>query len=115
MGTGENKLILLYRELLEIAEKEQPEISGSNFEKIEHYCSLKEAIVKKLEDLDENEKQVSSPEEQAELESLIRKIITVNNANVESVRDMKDRVISELNDLDSKKTAVKAYNSVSEL
>jgi hypothetical protein len=114
MGTGENKLVLLYRELLEIAGKEQSEIAGHNFEKIEHYCSLKEDVVKKLEGLDESEKQVSSPEEQAEIESLIKKIIAINNANVESVRDMKNRVVSELNDLNSKKTAVRAYNSVSE-
>lgn len=115
MVKGENKLILLYRELLEISEKEQAEISESGFEKIEHFCSLKEAIVKELEDLDESEKQVSSPEEQAEIESLIKKIITVNNANVESVRDMKDRVVAELNEINGKKTAIRAYNSVSEL
>lgn len=115
MGTGENKLILLYRELLEITGKEQSEIAGHNFEKIEHYCLLKENLVKELEGLKESEKQVSSPEQQVEVESLISKIITINNANAELVRDMKDRIVAELNDLNGKKTAVRAYKNVSKI
>ena len=114
MRSDKNKLIYLYRKLLDIAEKEQGEIAQHNFDRVEQYGLLKDQLIKELEDLKDSGLRVSTPEQCSEIEALIKKIIIVNNANAESVLDMKNKVMNELYDLKGRKTAVKAYNNHSQ-
>lgn len=114
MGSDENRLIIIYRRLLDIAEKEQVEIAQNNFDRVEQYCMLKDQLIKEMEALKDSELRVSTPKQCAELESLIKKIITVNNANAEAVLNMKNRVMNELYDLKGRRTVVKAYNNHSQ-
>ncbi len=112
MKTDENEIILLYERLLDAAVHEKNEIAQRNLDRIEHYCSLKENLIKELEELNNNGKTlISSHRERAEIESLIKKIIDLNKSNAGAVGDMKDEVISDISTLRRSKTAFKAYRS----
>ncbi len=105
-------MILLYEKLLDAATGEKDAVARCNIDEIEHYCSLKEGLVKELEDMRSSGKMpVLSPRQKDEIESLIRKIIEINAGNASAVGNIRDEVITEISGLRKRKAAFKAYRS----
>lgn len=96
--------------LLELLEKEKSEIEGKNLDSIEHYCSLKMDLIKQLDEINKEIAGKPSPSRDAKVEPLLKKIIELNEANAEAVRDMKKSVVSDITSGHKKKKAFKAYN-----
>lgn len=110
MKKEDSKAVEVCRKLLEILEKEQSEIAGKNLDSIEHYCSLKMDLIKELDEINKEIARNSSPVRDEKVEPLLKKIIELNEANAEAVRDMKKSVVSDITSGHKKKKAFKAYN-----
>ena len=103
---------MLYRELLQIAEKEQVAINDNDLDKVEQYCSSKENIVVELETLKSAVMPAMSPEDAAESRAIMEKIIEINNANKESVHGMKDKLMEDMHGFRKRKKVIRAYSQM---
>ncbi len=112
MSERKENPVLLLRRILEISEKEQKEIDENNLDKLDHYCSLKNDLMCKLKELDKSESWISSPDKSSEIESILKKIDEINNANAEAVREKRDKVMGQICDQQTTKTAINAYNKL---
>ena len=110
MKTEDSKAIKVCNELLDLLEKEKIEIAGKNLDSIEHYCSLKMDLIKQLDEINKKIAGNPSPARDAKVEPLLKKIIELNEANAEAVRDMKKSVGTDITSGHKKKKAFKAYN-----
>lgn len=111
MKTDANKLIALYKKMLDIAAKEQKEIAGNNLNKIERYCSLKIDIIREIDEINKSESLTCRSEENYELESLIKQVIVINKANAEALSKKRNEIMSELSTVQRRKTAFRAYET----
>jgi hypothetical protein len=111
MKTDENKMISLYKRLLDITEKEQNEITDCNIDKMEYYWSLKEDIIGELEKMNNGEPWISSRKQSGEIESLIKRIISANKTNAAAVSEMKKSLLKDISSIHNNKKAVSAYQS----
>ncbi|HDH53040.1 MAG TPA: hypothetical protein ENH24_00975 [Nitrospirae bacterium] len=111
METDANKLIALYKKMLDIAAKEQKEIAGNNLDKIERYCSLKIDIIREIDEINNGESLICCSEKNDELESLIKQIIIINKANAEALSKKRNEIMSELSTVRRRKTAFRAYET----
>ncbi len=111
MKTDGNKMISLYKRLLDITEKEQNEIEKCNIDNMESCWSLKDDIIKELEKLNSGKSWNSCREKSDEVGSLIRKIIVVNKTNTDKVREMKDELLKNISTLHNSTKAVRAYQT----
>ena len=112
MKTDENKMISLYKRLLDITEKEQSEITTCNIDKMEYYWSLKEDLIGELEKMNNGESWISSRNQSGEIESLIKKIISANKTNAAAVSEMKKSLLKDISSIHNNKKAVSAYQSL---
>lgn len=114
MKAEDSEIIVLYKELLEVAEREREEISGSDLDKVEHYCSLKDGIIQKIAELTRMSGSglaALNAEQKEILEPIIKKIIQLHDSSTKAVQEMRSGVNSELTGLNTAKTAFKAYNA----
>ncbi len=111
MKTDEDKLIILYRRLLDITKKEQEEIAGNNLNKTECYSSLKMNLIKELGEVSNGVILTASAKSNTELEALIKKSIALNKANAEAVRNRRNKIMSEMSGFHKRREAFRAYNS----
>jgi hypothetical protein len=109
MKTDENRMISLYKRLLDITEKEQNEIKDCNIDKMEYYWSLKEDLMGELKKMNNGKPLISSRAQSGEIESLIKKIISANKTNAAAVSEMKKRLLKDISSIHNDKKAVSAY------
>ncbi len=112
MKKDKYNIILLLKRLLEITEKEQEDIAKSNIDKLEHYNAIKKDIINEIEVLKKDKAWIAQNEDSADIESILNKINTINNANSAAVRIMQDKVKDKMRDQNSRKTAINAYNKL---
>ena len=110
MKKEDDRAVEVCGKLLEILEKEKTEIAGNNLDSIEHYCSLKMELIKELDEINKEISSNSSTVRDTKVEPLLKKIIDLNEANAEAVRDMKKNVVCDITSGHKKKKAFKAYN-----
>ncbi|MCL5062005.1 MAG: hypothetical protein M1443_02190 [Nitrospirae bacterium] len=110
MQADENKIISLYRRLLDISKKEQEEIASQDLEKIEYYNSLKDEMIKEIEKTEMPELH-TTPETVEAIRSLLTEIVAVNEANTKAVQELRDRTFSEISSFHKIKTGLKAYQA----
>ncbi len=110
MKTEDSKAVEVCKKLLDLLEEEKSEIKEKNLDRIEHYCSLKMELIKELDEVNKETSQKSGSGREAKVEPLLKKIIELNEANAEAVRDMKKSVVSDITSGHKKKKAFKAYN-----
>ena len=111
MKTDANKLIALYKKMLDIVGKEQEEIAENNIDKIERCCSLKIDIIREIGEINNGESLASCSEKNDELESLIKQIIVINKANAEALSKKRNEIMNELSTVQRRKTAFRAYET----
>lgn len=114
MSAEDSEIILLYKELLEVAEREKEELSASDLDKVEYYCSLKEGLIQKIAELtgmSSKGLEALNAEQKEVLEPILKKIIMLHDAGTKAVQEMRNRVNSELTGLNTAKTAFKAYSA----
>lgn len=114
MKSGHSEIITLYKELLEVFEKEKEELSASDIDKVEYYCSLKEGLIQKIAELTGmpgNGLAGLNSEQKETLEPLLRKILLLHDAGTKAVQEMRNSVNSELAGLNTAKTAFRAYTA----
>ncbi|HDH06691.1 MAG TPA: hypothetical protein ENH01_13495 [Nitrospirae bacterium] len=111
MKTDANKLIALYKKMLDIAAKEQKEIAENNLDKIERCYSLKIDIIREIDEINNGESLIYSSEKNDELALLIKQIIVINKANAEALSKKRNEIMSELSTVQKRKTAFRAYET----
>jgi len=112
MEPRRNNMVLLYERLLEAAEKERNAIARRNIDEMEHYCFLREALMRELEDMHGSGKAPAlSAGQRAAIEALIKKIIDINAGNAAAAGKIRDEIASEISGFQKRKAAFKAYRS----
>lgn len=111
MKAEDSEIIVLYKELLEVAEREREELSASDLDKIEQYCSLKDGLIQKIAGLTGSGLAALNAEQKEILEPILKKIIQLHDSSTKAVQEMRSGVNSELTGLNTAKTAFKAYNA----
>lgn len=107
----ENRIIVICRELLDILDKERGEIAAANLDKLEHYGSLKEGLIKEMQAPANSGLWISSPEDTAEIHSLMKKIVDFNESNEKSLLKIKEGIIAEFSTIQTTRKAHKAYST----
>lgn len=103
-------MILLYKKVLLITEKEHDEIVNSNIDKLEEYGLIKESIIRKLEKIKNNEiLNLNGGTESIEIEKLIKEILVMNEKNRKALISLQNGVMVEISSLQCSKKAHKAY------
>jgi len=113
MSKEKENPVLLLKRILEISEKESKEIEENNLDKLEHYGSLRNDIMRTLGDLGKSESWISNVSNPAEVESILRKIDEVNNSNKKAVREKRDKIMGQKSDQNKKYIAINAYKKLS--
>ena len=105
-------IVLLYKKILLITEKEHDEIGNVNIDKLEDYGLIKENIVRKLQKIRNKEMlSLNRGRESVEIEKLIKEILALNEKNRKSVISLQNDVMVEISSLQCSKKAHKAYGS----
>jgi hypothetical protein len=110
MKTEDSKAVEVCKKMLDLLENEKSEIKEKNLDSIEHYCSLKMDLIKELDEINKEAARQTIPGREAKVEPLLKKIMELNEANAEAVRDMKKNVVSDISSSHKKKSVFKAYN-----
>ena len=113
MTTYSNTMKSLYKRLLDVVEKEQNEIANFNIDNMESCWSLKENIIRDLEKINDGKPWNAVSHMDDEIETIIKKIITVNKINADRVREMKDELLKSVSTLHNSTKAVRAYQTSS--
>jgi len=111
LDSVEDKLLVLYKKLLDVMEQENREVAENRLERIEHYMSQKIGILKEVEELKTDKQWINNSKIHKELSGIIKKIIDLNEANAHAVRNIKTEIKEELSILHKSRSAYKAYNS----
>ncbi len=112
MKMEKSNIILLFRRLLDVTEKEQEVIKNNNIDELEHCSLLKKNLVNEIKMLKKDRALIAQDEERAEIESILNKIDIINSANYADARKMQDTVKGKMRDQSNRKTAIKAYNKL---
>lgn len=110
MATGYEAVFLLYKELLEVLEKEKEDIAASNLGRLESYCAAKEEIIQRLGQLEKYGFAARNLPPGSGLEAEIKRVLLLHEANTKAVLEIRNRLTSELSGLQTVKSTIKAYN-----
>lgn len=111
MDTEFDKIISLYKKLLQIAEEEEKVIGERDLDKLYRYCVNKTHLIETLNKFNIEESLASYPEYRDELDLLIKKIMFINKANAEAVRNIKKDMLKEISSLHNGNRVFRAYQS----
>ncbi|MGR3318748.1 MAG: hypothetical protein ACUZ8O_09745 [Candidatus Anammoxibacter sp.] len=105
-AAGKEKTILL-RQLLNIVVMESADIEDGNIDKLTEYSSMKNKVMGKIKDLN-NELDV---EQSIEVERLIKDIQKINEKNVNNLSNLRKKLKDKFAGLDTNKKTLNAYFS----
>lgn len=107
----DNKILSLYKKLLDIAEKEQVEIANNNIDSLEGYFIQKDEIIKEIETLNNSGSGVLSYRENTEIETIIKKILELNEKNIRDVQKLQYSIVTDVSAIHKGRNAHRAYIS----
>ncbi|MCL4456633.1 MAG: hypothetical protein M1147_12675 [Nitrospirae bacterium] len=107
----DNKIISLYRNLLDISEQEQAEITNNNIDMLEEYSLKRDEIMKELEGLNKSESASQFYIENTEIRGIIEKIFAINEQNIKNVQALRDTIVTDASAIQTNRNARRAYIS----
>lgn len=107
----DNKIISLYRKLLDISEQEQAEIANNNIDMLEEYSLRRDEIMRELEGLNKSESASQFYIENTGIREIIEKIFAINEQNIKNIQALRDSIVTDASAIQTNRNAHRAYIS----